>query len=120
MCVRVASWALDSTRGCTRMYLFWQHVRDTYRFVAACRVQLPDSGDALQLSLASILEAQARPCYKISHGSRHEHLAGSRSRGDAGADVDRDPRDLALVQLAFAHVNTNARRETELIERRHD
>ena len=84
--------------------------------VATGRVKLPGAGDALELLLAPLLEWEPGARHEISDGARDHHFAGARRGGDAGADVDRDSRQLPLVQFAFADVNTDPRVEAEAVE----
>src|SRR5262245_55971243 len=96
MCVRVASWALDC-----------------HSLVAAGSVQLPNSGDALQLPLASVLEREPGASHEIADGAGHEHLAGVCRSGDTGTDAERDPGQFALVELALPDVDTCTEGEAE-------
>ena len=44
---------------------------------------------------------------------RDEHLAGAGVGRDAGADIDGEPGDLALVELALADVDPDPRLQAE-------
>jgi hypothetical protein len=56
---------------------------------------------------ASIVEADLRSGDEVADGLRDEHLARSGMRRDPGADVDGEPGDLALVELALADVDSD-------------
>jgi hypothetical protein len=62
---------------------------------------------------ASIVEADLRSGDEVADGLRDEHLARSGMRRDPGADVDGEPGDLALVELALADVDSDPRFEAE-------
>src|SRR5687768_7186846 len=68
------------------------------------REQPPAAGNALELVLAAVLEAQAGPRHEVGHGGRDADLAGARGSGHPGADVHGDPADVVADQLALAGV----------------
>ena len=72
-------------------------------------------GDALQLVRAEVLEPHVRAGHQISHGARHQHLAGAGLRHHAGTDVDRDPADLRPDHLDLAHVDAGPHLDAEAL-----
>src|SRR5207248_11424098 len=59
-------------------------------------------------------EADAGSVDEIAHRARDEHLARPRQRGDSGADVDGDAREIVAAQLAFATVDPGPDLEPEV------
>ena len=53
---------------------------------------------------AAIFEVQVGPDDEIAHRPRHEYLSGARERGDARADVHRDPADVLAPALDLSGV----------------
>jgi hypothetical protein len=59
--------------------------------------QLPLAGDALQRMGAAVVELEAGSGHEVDDRAREHDLAGSRKRGDAGADVDTPQGDRTLL-----------------------
>jgi hypothetical protein len=64
--------------------------------------------------LAQAVELKARAGDKVRDGRGHEDLPGTRSRGYARRDRDRDPCYLAPLELRLAEVKSGADLEAEL------
>src|SRR5918992_2616583 len=54
--------------------------------------------------------------HQVLDGPRDQPLAALGERGDAGADVDGDPADVAVEQLAFAGVQAAADAQPQPVE----
>jgi hypothetical protein len=68
------------------------------------RVQVPTTGDTLQLAEAAVLEADPGAGHEILDRSRNENFPGLGAGGDARAGVDGDACDFAIDYLALAGV----------------
>src|SRR5664280_1514725 len=68
------------------------------------REEAPRARDALQLMLAASFEGDPRAGDDVFHGARDQDLARRGPAGDAGTDVDGDPTDLAIDDLALSGV----------------
>src|SRR6266571_3532047 len=77
------------------------------------RIQRPRPRHALELALGPLLEVDPRAGYEIPDGGRDEYLARGGRAGHSSTDRHRDPRDLALVELALARVHPCAHLEAE-------
>ena len=64
---------------------------------------------------AAVLEGEAGAGDEILDRARDEHLAGLGVGGDARAGVHRDPRHLAVQQLALAGMEARAHLEAERV-----
>src|SRR5918992_1244269 len=54
--------------------------------------------------------------HQVLDGPRDQHLAALGERGDAGADVDGDPADVAVQQLALPGVQAAADAQPQPVE----
>src|SRR6476646_1006424 len=61
-------------------------------------------------------EHEARSRNQVAHGGRHQYLARPGKGRDARADNHRHPGELAIVELALAHVNAHPRVQAERLE----
>src|SRR5262249_33586929 len=77
----------------------------------------PFALDALERSVAAILEAEARPDHEVLDGARREDFAGTRRGRDARADVDGDAADVLAHAHALAGVQAGAHLEPERADR---
>src|SRR5215203_3257401 len=62
----------------------------------------PPGPHALELVLAVVIEANARPGDEVLDGARDEDIPGPSQSGDPGTCVHRDSRDLAVDELDLA------------------
>ena len=76
-------------------------------------IDVPLVGNAFELVLAAILEADARAGDQVFDGAGDEHLAGVCERGDASTNVHGQPADVIAVELAFAGMDGGAHFEAE-------
>src|SRR6185312_3603533 len=76
--------------------------------------EVPLAVDAAQRVRAGVGEHDARARDEVLDRARDEDLAGSGVGGDAGADMQSDPCDLAVDELALAAVQPGADLEPEL------
>src|SRR6185437_14383188 len=83
-------------------------------------IQAPRPRHSLQLPFAAVLESQARAGDEVFDGLRDEHLARPGGSGDACPDRDGQARNLAVVELALARVDTGAHLESESMHAFHD
>src|SRR5215471_6823886 len=67
-------------------------------------VQAPSPRHAPELVNAAILEADSRLRHQILYRARDQDFAGTRSRGDACADVKRETEHLLPAHFVFARV----------------
>ena len=74
---------------------------------------MPLAGHALQLVHASIGKAQSRTRDEVAHRARSQDFIGMGQGGNACSDRYGDARDLAIVQLAFAGMDTGANLEAD-------
>ncbi|HEY3206724.1 MAG TPA: hypothetical protein VGJ58_07215, partial [Gaiellaceae bacterium] len=58
--------------------------------------------------LAAVGEGDPRPCHQVPHSPRHEHLAGLGDGRHARADVDGNPRHVAVALAHLARVQAAA------------
>ena len=72
------------------------------------RVEPPGVGHAAQRVHPAVVEREPRADHEVLDRARREHLAGARFAHHAGADVDRDPGDVAAHELALAGVQPGA------------
>ena len=80
------------------------------------RVELPPTGQPLELGCAAIGEGDSRSSHEILDGARHEDLARPRLSGDARPDVHGYTADLFANDLALARVQARAYLEPELMD----
>src|SRR2546423_11308064 len=80
---------------------------------SASRVDVPDSGDALQLALTELLELDSRTGDEISHSGRDKYLSCAGRGRHPRTDRNRDARELAVVELALARVHAGAQLEPD-------
>jgi hypothetical protein len=82
--------------------------------------QRPRTGpfsESFKLAHSAGIELDSRSGDKVLDSARHEYLAWCRLRSYASADVDGDPTDLSVNELAFAGVQTRAHLQPELLQR---
>src|SRR2546428_375300 len=65
----------------------------------------PLTGHALERVTTAVGEVDVRAVDEIAHRARDEHLARPCQRGNPGADVHRDAREIVAPQLAFTAVD---------------
>ena len=70
-------------------------------------VQAPSLWHASELVNAAILEADSRLRHQILYRARDQDFTGTRSRGDARADVKRETEHLGTAHLIFARMQSN-------------
>jgi hypothetical protein len=63
--------------------------------------------------LAPVLEGQSRPCHKVDHRARDEHLARSGEGADALRQVHTEPGDVVSTDLDFARVQASPNVDTQ-------
>lgn len=76
-------------------------------------VEVPFARNALQFVLAAILESQPGPGDEVPHPARNEYFSGGCLCRDSCADVDCDPGDFAVDDLALARVEAGTNLEAE-------
>ena len=91
--------------------------RRSWRPATGHPVQVPPVGDALQLVLAGVLEAEAGARNQVSDRLRDQDLGRGRKRRDPRADIHGDPSDLAADRLDLARVHPAAYLEPEVSNR---
>jgi hypothetical protein len=67
-------------------------------------VQPPSHRDALELVQTAVFELDGGLRHQIPDRARDQHLPGTRFRGDARADVKREPDHCAAAHLLFTGV----------------
>ena len=70
------------------------------------REDRPGAGYALELTVTTSVEGDARSGGQVDDGSRDEDLARSCERGDATRDVDRDAGDVVVSEFDLAGVQS--------------
>src|SRR5215203_2163796 len=85
-----------------------------YRVSGGDGKQPPLARDALQLVLTAVVEFDSRARDEVFDGRGDKDLARRGEPGDPGADRDGDPRDLVVVQLALARVQSRAQLQPKL------
>src|SRR5262245_7596816 len=75
--------------------------------------QLPAAGDAPEGVLAAIGQHDAGTGHQVGHRPRDQDLARTGEPRDAGADVDRDPPEVAVGDLDLARVHAGPDLDTE-------
>jgi hypothetical protein len=78
--------------------------------------EVPRLRHAFEFMLASIVELDPRAGHEIFDCGRSENLARLGEGGDASADMDRDPADLAVYQLALAAVQSRPHLDAKLAD----
>jgi hypothetical protein len=71
-------------------------------------VKSPLSGDTFESVDAPILELEASPSNKVPDGARDEDFAWSRRFGHSGANVNSDPDDSVVHELALTEMHAGA------------
>ena len=87
---------------------------------AARAVEVPFIWNSLEAVSPPVLEAESRSRDQVLDGPRHEHLARVDHRNDTGSDVDGDPADCPVEELALAGVNPRPDLDPEIADTLHD
>jgi hypothetical protein len=72
------------------------------------RIELPFARNTLERVFAPIVQGDSGACDEILDRSGNEHFVGLRKRCDSRTDVNGDPADLVVHELAFAGVKPYA------------
>lgn len=76
-------------------------------------MDLPLVGHTFENMEAARLELDTRAGDDILDRERRQHLAGAGERGDARADVDREPGDVVTQEFDLAGVRVGARLDAD-------
>jgi hypothetical protein len=83
--------------------------------MAIDRQELPSSGHAPQLDIATVVKTRARADDQITHGTRYEDFAGAGLAEDPRRDMYCDSPDVGVEQFALASVNAGANLDAQLL-----